>query len=87
MADDGRSERGDLLAAYALPGSGTVADIGGADGTLLAELLAGEPDRCGIVFDLPNAVVAAARTLAEAGLSDRVAAVGADFFERVPVAR
>ena len=36
MVDGGRSARGDLLAAYKLPGSGTVADIGGADGTLLA---------------------------------------------------
>ena len=41
MADGGRSARGDLLAAYKLPGNGTVADIGGADGTLLAEFLAG----------------------------------------------
>jgi hypothetical protein len=86
MADGGRSARGDLLAAYALPGSGTVADIGGADGTLLAELLADEPDRRGIVFDLPNVVATAAPTLAEAGLSDRVAAVAGDFFESVPAA-
>jgi hypothetical protein len=28
MVDGGRSARGDLLAAYKLPGSGTVADIG-----------------------------------------------------------
>src|ERR1700677_4552845 len=72
MADGGRSARGDLLAAYKLPGNGTVADIGGADGTLLAEFLAGEPERRGIVFDLPSVVAAASRTLTDAGLSDRV---------------
>jgi hypothetical protein len=48
MADGGRWARGDLLAAYKLPGNGTVADIGGADGTLLAEFLAGAPERRGI---------------------------------------
>jgi hypothetical protein len=85
-ADGGRSARGDLLAAYKLPGGGTVADMGGADGTLLAEFLAGEPERRGIVFDLPNVVAAATRTLAEAGLSDRVTAIGGDFFESVPAA-
>jgi hypothetical protein len=79
MADGGRSARGDLLAAYKLPGSGTVADIGGADGTLLAEFLVGEPERHGIVFDLSNVVATAARTLADAGLSDGVTVVRADF--------
>lgn len=76
MADGGRSARGDLLAAYKLPGRGPVADIGGADGTLLAEFLAGQPERRGIVFDLPNVVATAAQTLAEAGLSDRVTVIG-----------
>jgi O-methyltransferase domain/Dimerisation domain len=86
MADGGRSARGDLLSGYKLPGSGTVADIGGADGTLLAEFLAGEPARHGIVFDLPNVVSTAARTLADAGMSERVAVIGGDFFESVPSA-
>jgi hypothetical protein len=86
MADGGRSARGDLLSGYKLPGSGTVADIGGADGTLLAEFLAGEPARRGIVFDLPNVVATAARTLAEAGMNERVAVIGGDFFESVPSA-
>jgi O-methyltransferase domain len=86
MADGGRSARGDLLAAYRLPEGRTVADIGGADGTLLAELLVGEPERRGIVFDLPNVVAAAAGTLGEAGLGDRVTVMGGDFFESVPAA-
>lgn len=87
MAGGGRAARGDLLDAYQLPEGQTIADIGGADGTLLAELLAKEPNRKGIVFDLPNVVAQANETLAVAGLDERAAVVAGDFFvDRVPTA-
>jgi pimeloyl-ACP methyl ester carboxylesterase len=52
----------------------TAADIGGADGSLLAELLAADPDqsRRGIEFDLPHVVSAAPALLAKRGLSARI---------------
>jgi O-methyltransferase domain/Dimerisation domain len=79
--------RAGLFDGYQLPDAGkTVADIGGADGSLLAELLQNDPDRNGIVFDLPQVVVGATSVLAERGLSDRVQAVGGDFFADVPAA-
>jgi hypothetical protein len=56
MADGGRAVGGDLLESYQLPEGETVADIGGADGTVLAKLLARQPERRGIVFDLPTVV-------------------------------
>jgi hypothetical protein len=86
MGDGGRAARGDLLAGYQLPEGETVADIGGADGAVLVELLAGRPERRGVVFDLPQVVVKATETLEAAGLSDRVTVVGGDFFDNVPAA-
>lgn len=75
-----------MFDGYRLPAGRTIADIGGSDGAMLAELLTrdGDPDRRGILFDLPNTVPMAAPILAAAGLADRVAIVGGDFFEAVP---
>jgi len=76
------------VANYQLPVGDVVADIGGADGTLLAMLMAGdsaESLRC-VVFDLPHVVAADRSHLAERGLSDRVSVVAGDFFESVPPA-
>jgi O-methyltransferase len=64
--------RAGMFDGYQLPGGTTVADIGGADGTVLADLLAREPDRHGIVFDLPHVVPAALDVLRERGLAGRV---------------
>jgi predicted O-methyltransferase YrrM len=86
MAGFTQNARGDLLEVFDLPQGRTVADIGGADGTLLAELLAGRPERRGIVFDLPSTVSAARPTLRAAGLEERVEVVAGDFFEKVPAA-
>lgn len=80
-----RLARADILDAYQFP-KGIIADLGGADGSLMAELLAREPQREGIVFDLPNIVAQATETLAAAGLSDRSTVVGGDFFDGVPAA-
>jgi hypothetical protein len=86
MAGFTQNARGDLLDVYDLPQGGTVADIGGADGTLLVELLAGRPDRRGIVFDLPSTVSAARPMVRAAGLDERVEIVPGNFFESVPTA-
>lgn len=86
MAAGGNAMRDAALAGYRLPGDGTVADIGGADGNVLSQLLENQPGRRGIVFDLPEVVGGAERVLSAAALTDRVEAVGGDFFEAVPVA-
>ena len=73
-----------LLAQYRLPEGRVVADIGGADGTLLAHFLSQDQERRGILFDLPH-VVGSSREVFEAGsLTSRVEIVGGDFFESVP---
>ncbi|GCB47291.1 methyltransferase [Streptomyces sp. NL15-2K] len=71
---------------YALPAGELVADIGGADGSVLAELIKDLPDRRGIVFDLPAVTPAARSNIAARELDGRVEVVAGDFFDSVPVA-
>jgi hypothetical protein len=88
MADLTAGVKAGAVAGYAVPGGGTIADLGGADGALLHAVLAGDPDpeRRAIVFDLPHVIPAARERLAGSGLEDRVDVVAGDFFERVPAA-
>ncbi|MFC0112388.1 methyltransferase [Kibdelosporangium aridum] len=86
MSGGGKVARGDLLERYELPDGEVVADIGGADGSLLAELLADRPQRRGVLFDLPAVISDAPVRLSAAGLADRVDVVGGDFFDSVPAA-
>ena len=59
---------------------GTLCDVGGATGQLSITVANRHPNiRC-TTFDLPVVEPIAKRTIAAAGLSDRIAAVGGDFF-------
>ncbi|GAA0930521.1 methyltransferase [Pseudonocardia zijingensis] len=84
MAFATEGPRAAMFEGYRLPPGEVVADIGGASGSVLARLLEGEPDRRGVVFDLPDVVPDARKFLEERGLADRVEVVGGDFFEAVP---
>src|SRR4051794_22216559 len=88
MADLTAGIKAGAIAGYTVPGGRTIADIGGADGAVLHAALAGDPDpeRRGIVFDLPHVVPAARARLTGSGLENRVEVVAGDFFERVPTA-
>jgi hypothetical protein len=72
------------IAALPLDGSQTIVDVGGADGTMLASILAARPHMRGVLFDLPHIVTDAPKTFARHGVEDRVDCVGGDFFESVP---
>ncbi|MEV0221765.1 methyltransferase [Streptomyces sp. NPDC050704] len=78
--------RAGMFDGYTLPEGRLVADVGGADGTVMAELLGRDTDRHGVVFDLPHVVSDAHETLRARGLADRVEVVGGDFFDAVPTA-
>ena len=86
MAGVTQGLRAGLFDDYSLPGGDLVADIGGADGAMICELLAREPGRLGIVFDLPEVVPAARKVLADHGLASRVDIQPGDYFESVPTA-
>ncbi len=72
------------IGSYAFPQSGTMIDVGGADGALLAKVLETAPNATGIVFDLPHVIADAEPALKGYGRGDRIAAVGGDLFEAVP---
>jgi hypothetical protein len=73
-----------LLAAYDFGRFGTIVDVGGGNGTLLALLLAAHPAARGILFDQAHVVAAADSGLAAAGVADRCEIVAGSFFENVP---
>ena len=65
-------------------GAGRIVDVGGADGTVLAHILASAPGATGIAFDLPHVVADAQTRLAGYGLGDRLKLEAGDFFTAVP---
>lgn len=77
-------EAGAVAAAYDFSGIGTLTDLGGGHGLLLATILQANPDLRGILFELPFALDGAQHLLAEQGLADRSTVVGGDFFAGVP---
>jgi hypothetical protein len=72
------------IASLPVDGVRTIVDVGGADGTVLAAILAAHPHMRGVLFDLPHVITSAPMTLASHGVDDRVDCVGGDFFESVP---
>jgi O-methyltransferase/methyltransferase family protein len=67
-----------------LAGVGTVVDVAGGYGNLLAALLQSYPSMHGVLFDMPSVVSRAASTLEESGVSCRCSLVGGDMFAAVP---
>ena len=63
---------------------GHIVDVGGGDGTVLAEIMQRHPDVRGTVVDLPPTAAAATQRFAAAGLQDRAAAVPGSFFDALP---
>jgi hypothetical protein len=73
-----------VLDAYDLSDVGTLADVGGGLGTNLAAALGRYPAMRGVLFDQPHVVARARPVLEAAGVSDRCAVQGGDFFEAAP---
>jgi SAM-dependent methyltransferase len=73
-----------VVAGYDFGRFGTLVDVGGGDGTLLAQVLRSAPGLRGVLFDLPAGVAAAPPVLEAAGVGDRCRTVGGDFFASVP---
>jgi hypothetical protein len=70
------------LQAYDFSGIGTLVDIAGGHGMILAAILREHPQMRGILFDLDH--VLAGNRLAEFGVKERVELVAGDFFKAVP---
>ena len=70
--------------AYDFSRFGTIVDVGGGNGALLAGILRATPGARGIVFEQPHAAERAREHLAELGLGDRCEALSGDFFREIP---
>ncbi len=73
-----------LIEAYDFGRFGTVVDVGGGNGALIASLLGAFPAMQGILFDQPHVTAAAPDVLTAAGVADRCRVVGGSFFDGVP---
>jgi hypothetical protein len=80
MAEGTRMAAPGAVASCDLDGVGTLVDVGGGNGTLLAAFLAAHPDLRGILFDTPDGVSGADRVLDPA----RAEIVTGDMFDSVP---
>lgn len=74
-----------VLSAMDFSQAGTVVDVGGGTGELLAGILAANPRLRGVLFDLPHVVAHAPRVLSDSGVTDRVQVMGGSFFDSVPL--
>ncbi|MEO6703071.1 MAG: methyltransferase [Jatrophihabitantaceae bacterium] len=84
MGELSRELHTDAAAAYDLSEVGTLIDIGGGRGHLIATLLRRNRRLRAVLFDQPGVVRHAGPVLAEAGVTDRATVIGGDFFDNVP---
>jgi hypothetical protein len=84
MTDQNAAAAQAVVEAYDFSGLGTLVDVGGGHGSLLAAILAEYPPLRGILHDQPHVVAGARPTLEAAGVADRCDIIGGDFFASVP---
>ncbi len=73
-----------ILAGIDLSAVGTVVDVGGGRGAMLAGVLLARPELTGVVADRSDVAREAETAFAEAGLGGRAHGVVSDFFDSVP---
>jgi hypothetical protein len=73
-----------MVDAYDFGRFGTVVDVGGGRGMLLAAVLARYPAVDGVLFDQPEVAAGAHSLLVATGVSQRCRVVGGSFFDSVP---
>jgi len=74
-----------VLQAFDFSGIGTLADIAGGRGHLLASILQKYPSMKGVLFDMGVVVNEAPGFLVSQGVAERVQTVAGDFFSEIPV--
>ncbi|HEY6287534.1 MAG TPA: methyltransferase, partial [Ktedonobacteraceae bacterium] len=73
-----------VAAAYDFSATGTLVDVGGGYGQMLASILQAHPTLHGVLFDLPHVVKGAPPLLEAAGVAGRCELLGGDGFTAVP---
>ncbi len=70
--------------AYDFKGIGTLMDVAGGHGLLLATVLGRHKKMRGVLFDLPHVAAGATATFTRAGITGRVRIESGDFFKELP---
>ena len=73
-----------LTAAYDFTAFGTIVDVGGGHGRLLAAILQEAPNSRGVLFDLPEVVAGAPELFRKYGVEERVRIEEGSFFDSAP---
>lgn len=80
MAESQPMIAGEVMRAHDFARHRLLLDVGGGEGVFSAAVAKANPALRCVIFDLPGVAARAQRRLAEARLSDRIKAVGGDFF-------
>jgi O-methyltransferase/methyltransferase family protein len=75
---------GPVVDAYDFTRFGTIVDVAGGHGRLLAAILASAPDARGVLYDLREVIAGAPALLRENGVAERVRLAEGSFFDGVP---
>jgi C-methyltransferase len=73
-----------VVAGYDFSSYPTIVDVGGGHGPLLAAIIAATPSAQGVLYDLPEVVADAPKTLCRNGSADRIRIETGSFFDSVP---
>jgi len=84
MTSFSSAEIGPILESYDFAGIGTLMDVAGGYGSLLAEVLEANPEMRSILFDAPSVIENARPHVAATKVADRCELAGGDFFTSVP---
>ena len=84
MQEHSASRVAAVVDAYDFSGLGTIIDVGGGRGSLLAGILDAYPTARGVLFDQPAVVAGAPAVLEASRVTERCRVVGGSFFESVP---
>ena len=85
MADFTAVATAAILASYDFSSIGTLVDVGGGDGGLIAAILKTHPQMKGVLFDAPHVVAGVQRRMKTEGLTKRCEISAGDFFARCRV--
>ncbi len=84
MSGMARAGAAAIVEAYDFSRFDCIVDVGGGQGSLLADILNVNPSARGVLLDLYPAIQTAPQLLAQAGVADRCRAVAGSFLESVP---
>lgn len=73
-----------VLSSYDFSSIGTLVDVGGGHGSLIASILKANPQMRGVLFDAPPVIEGARHRIKDEGIAERCEAVAGDFFDSVP---